>query len=920
MTISAGTRLGSYEIRAPLGAGGMGEVYRAHDIKLGRDVALKILPAALANDADYMARFRREARALASLNHPNIVTIYEIDNADGVDFIVMEYVRGKTLDRVIHNRGLRAGEALSYGVQIADALTAAHVVGIVHRDIKPANIMIGDASGNIKVLDFGLAKQTAPAELGELASTQSLDPDPEPQTGPGTMVGTVAYMSPEQVEGKNVDGRSDIFSFGSVLYEMLTGQRAFQGKTKMSILAAVLREEPRAASELVHGIPPELEEVIGLCLRKDPNRRLQAMADLKLLLENLKDKSDGGKLGPTTAAFAQRSGRWWMVAGSLLLLGALAATWWMGRSAASTPPVRLTRLTWDSGLTIDPVLAPNGELLAYASDRAGEGNLDIWVQLVSGGEPTRLTQDPADEESPSFSPDGSRIAFHSYRDGGGIYAIPALGGQERLIATGGQDPRFSTDGRWIAYWIGEPNYYAPSGKVYVVPATGGKPVQVQPGFADARYPIWTPDGKHILFQGARLAQEEPDWWVTGVGSDIQANDTAVKTGALAVLGRKGISVYMGPGGFRGDQIVFSATEPSAGMMISARSIYQMPISTRSWKAGDSLARLTIGTGLDAEPFPTTGGRVVFASLRFSNSIWLLPLDARGQAGSEIQRITEGSAYDATPAVSRDGTKLVFTSGRLGNRDLWIKDLKTGREAALTSTPLDEASPAISADGTKVAYTISGQATQPIYVADARLSPGLSVPEKVCDDCGPPVAWSPDGSRIVYIYGQPKAVGSFSVATGRKTRIAQSGRYSIDQAQLAPDGTWISVLAYIDPSHTRIFAIPLRDGMAVSEDQWIPITDGLSWDDRPRWSPRGDLIYFYSRRDGFGCIWKQAVDRATRKPVGLPQAIHHFHSTGLSIMHMGLDRLGLSVAADKLAFNLLEVKGNLWMMQTGKGEN
>ena len=917
--MSTQSSIGHYRIVSKLGEGGMGAVYRAIDTKLNREVAIKVLPEAVASDPDRLARFKREAKVLASLNHPNIVTIYEIDDADGLDFIAMEYVRGKTLDHLIHNRGLRPGEALPYAIKIADALTAAHVVGIVHRDIKPANIMVGDAGGNIKVLDFGLAKQTATAEIGEFDSTQSLDGDVEPQTTGGKVFGTVAYMSPEQVEGKKVDARSDIFSFGSVLYEMLTGRRAFQGKTKMLILAAVLREEPKAASELVRGIPPELEEVIGLCLRKDPGRRLQTMADVKLLLENLREKSDAGKLGQA-AAFLQRSSRWWIAAGCLLLLSALVAGWWLGRSGVSTPPVRLTRLTWDSGLTVDPALSPNGELLAYASDRAGEGNLDIWVQPVSGGEPTRLTQDPADEESPSFSPDGSRIAFHSYRSGGGIYAVSALGGQERLIAAGGQNPRFSPDSMWIVYWIGEPTYYAPSGKVYVVPATGGKPVQVQPGFADARYPVWTPDGKHILFQGTRSAQEEPDWWVTPVGSGIQANDKAVKTGAFAVIRNKGISVYMGPGGFRDGQVVFSANESTAGFLINARSIYQMTISTRSWKAADRLERLTFGTGLDAEPFPSTEGRVVFASLQFSNSIWLLPFDARGQAGTEIRRVTDGTAYDATPSISHDGTKLVFTSGRLGNRDVWIKDLNTGREAALTSTPMDEALPVISADGTKVAYAISGQATQPICVVDARLSPGSSVPEKVCDDCGEPVDWSPDGSRIVYIYGQPRAVGSFNVATGRKARIAQSARYGIDQAQFAPDGAWISVVAYIDPSHTRIFAIPLRDGAAVSEDQWVPITDGASWDDRPRWSLRGDLIYFYSRRDGFGCIWKQAVDPATRQPVGLPLAIHHFHSTGLSIMHMRLDRLGLSVAADKLAFNLLEVKGNLWMMQTGKGQD
>jgi Tol biopolymer transport system component/predicted Ser/Thr protein kinase len=915
MPISAGTRLGAYEILAPLGAGGMGEVYRAHDAKLGRDVALKILPAALAGDAAYMARFQREARVLASLNHPNIVTVYEIGHADGLDFIAMEYVRGKTLDHLIHKRRLRPGEALPHAVQIAGALAAAHAVGIVHRDIKPANIMICDAGGNVKVLDFGLAKQTAVAEIGEFASTQSLDHNVELQTAGGTVLGTMAYMSPEQAEGKNIDARSDIFSFGSVLYEMLTGRRAFQGQTRMSTMAAVLREEPRAASELAPGLPPELEEVIGLCLRKDRSRRLQTMADLKLLLENLRENSDAGRLGRAAHVIEQRWDRWRIAAGSLALVAALAAAWWLGRSGASATPVQLIRLTLDSGLTVDPALSPNGELLAYASDRAGEGNLDIWVQPVSGGEPTRLTQDPADDEAPSFSPDSSRIAFHSYRGGGGIYVVPALGGQERLIAAGGDNPMFSTDGARIVFWIGEPSYSAPSGKIYVVSATGSTPVQVQPGFADARYPIWTRDGKHILFEGTRAAGEEPDWWVTPAGSEIQPGDKAVRTGAFAVFRRKGISVYMGPGGFRGDQIVFSADESSVRKVINATSIYQIPISTRSWKASDKLERLTLGTGVDAEPSPSTGGRVVFASLQFSENIWSLPLDVRGQAGAAIQRITDGFGFDATPSVSRDGAKLVFTSERFGNRDVWIKDLKTGRETALTSTPQDEAWPVISADGTKVAYTVSGQATQPIYVVDARTPPGSSVPEKVCEDCGEPVDWSPDGSRILYISGRPKAVGSFAPATG-KARMAQSARYDIDQAQFAPDGAWISVVAHIGANRTRIFAIPIRDGAAVSESQWIPITDGASWDDRPRWSPRGNAIYFISRRDGFECIWKQALDPATGRPAGPPVAVHHFHSTGLSIMHMGSERLGLSVAEDKLAFNLLALTGNLWMIQTG----
>lgn len=910
-----GQTISHYRLLEKLGEGGMGIVYRALDHRLDRQVALKLLLPKATLSPDSKRRFMQEAKVTSALNHPNIVTIYEIDNSQGLDFISMEYVRGKTLSLLLRNRGLRTSEVLRYAVQISDALAAAHAGGVVHRDIKPANIMIADAGDSTKVLDFGLAKLTETAESGDLVSTQTMDREVEPQTASGKVLGTVAYMSPEQAGGKKVDSRSDIFSFGSLLYEMLTGQRAFQGETKMSVLAAILHEQPKALRELVRDVPLELEEVIDLCLRKEPSKRLQSMADVKILLESLREKCDAGKLGQMPRAVDRRRSNWWRNATvSLLMLGAAAGTWWLARPGESASAVRLSRLTWDSGLTVDPTLSPNGQLLAYASDRYGEGNLDIWVQPLGGGEPSRLTQNPADEEWPSFSPDSSRIVFRSARRGGGLYVISALGGQERLIANGGQNPSFSPDGTQILYWVGEPANFAPSGKIYAVPATGGKSVQIEPGFADARYPIWTPDGGHVLFQGIRSAQEPPDWWVAPASPGIQVNQGAVKTGAFDVFGRKGISVYMGPGGFRGDHIVFSANEADS------RSVYEIPISTRNWRAANRLRRLTFGTGLDAQPSPSAGGQVVFASLNFSNNIWLLPIDTQGQLGAEPQRVTEGTAYDATPSCSRDGAKLVFTSGRLGNRDVWIKDLKSGREAALTVTPVNEFSPVISADGSKVAYTVSGQTLQPIYIVDTRLPPGSSVPERICDDCGEPFDWTLDRSGILYGYGRPKAVGSFRIATGRKTPLVHSARYDIDQAQFSPDGAWISVMAYTDPSHTRIFVIPLHDGTAASEDRWIPITDGESWDDRPRWSPHGDFIYFYSRRDGFGCIWKQALDQATRRPVGAPSAVHHFHSSRLSIMHMAFNRLGICAVADKLIFNLLETTGNIWMMQPNQNKN
>ena len=400
----SGRSISHYRLLEKLGEGGMGAVYRAFDTRLDRQVAIKLLLAEAISNPDSRRRFIHEAKTASALNHPNIVTIYEIDNADGVDFIAMEYIRGKTLASKIHNRGMRPGDALRYAIQIADALAVAHVAGIVHRDIKPANIMIADANDSVKVLDFGLAKLGDTSESSD--STVTLDGIGETKTAEGKVFGTAAYMSPEQAQGLKVDTRSDIFSFGSVLYEMLTGRRAFLGDNKMSIIAAVLTRDPTPMKELGRDIPPELVEVIELCLRKDLGRRLQTMTDLKLLLENLKEKSDAGSLARTEEA-GHTGSRWWMAAAGALILAALAGGWWIGRSGATAPALRLTRLTWDSGLTVDPVLSPNGELLAYASDRSGEGNLDIWVQPVSGGEPKRLTQDPADEESPSFAPEGS---------------------------------------------------------------------------------------------------------------------------------------------------------------------------------------------------------------------------------------------------------------------------------------------------------------------------------------------------------------------------------------------------------------------------------------------------------------------------------------------------------------------------------
>src|SRR6266446_1794149 len=295
-----GQTIGHYKVIEQVGAGGMGVVYKALDTHLDRFTAIKVLPPEKVADPERKRRFVQEAKAASALNHPNIITIYDIASENGIDFIAMEYVPGKALNQLITRKGLPLGEALKYAVQVADALAAAHAAGIIHRDLKPGNVMVSGAperSGFVKVLDFGLAKLTDKVESMEREFTETIQQDDTPATGEGTIVGTVSYMSPEQAEGKKVDARSDIFSFGALLYEMVTGRRAFQRDSKLATLSAILNDQPPVASTIRPELPHDLETVLNRCLRKDPNRRFQHMADVKIALEELREESDSGTLG-----------------------------------------------------------------------------------------------------------------------------------------------------------------------------------------------------------------------------------------------------------------------------------------------------------------------------------------------------------------------------------------------------------------------------------------------------------------------------------------------------------------------------------------------------------------------------------------------------------------------------------------------
>ena len=355
MALQPGSHLGPYEILAPLGAGGMGEVYKARDTQLGREVAIKTLPASRVANEENKRRFLQEARAASALNHPGIVTIHDISRSGEVDYIVMEYVRGRTLDRVIGKHGLGVQESIRYALQMADALARAHAAGIIHRDLKPGNIMVTD-DGLVKILDFGLAKLGEVEAIGEGDATRTIRMQNSPHTQDGAVVGTVAYMSPEQAEGKKVDARSDIFSFGAVLYEMVTGRRAFTGDSSASTMAAVLKSDPKPPSQVVEGIPRDLERIILRCLRKDPARRFQHATDLKVDLEELKESTGSGESAQPAAKTTKSSKLPWIAAA--VALPVLVTVGWLLRPAgeATAPPLEPVPLTTYEGVESRAIL------------------------------------------------------------------------------------------------------------------------------------------------------------------------------------------------------------------------------------------------------------------------------------------------------------------------------------------------------------------------------------------------------------------------------------------------------------------------------------------------------------------------------------------------------------------------------------
>jgi Tol biopolymer transport system component len=837
MSHAPGTRLGHYHIVAPLGAGGMGEVYRARHLTLDREVAIKVLPPHLGADETARERFEREARAIAALSHPNILAIHDFGVHEGVAYAVTELLLGATLRERLEEGALPFRKVLQIGADIADGLAAAHDKGIVHRDLKPENVFI-TADGHVKILDFGLARQTVAGM--PFADETSDGRTVQGATEPGLVMGTVGYMSPEQVRGQVADHRADIFSLGCVLYEMAAGRRTFSRDTAAETMTAVLREDPLELPRESGARPVAFDTVVRHCLEKRPEERFQSARDLAFALRSLFGSStSSGHAVPIVASSSRRRGA--LIGGALVLSGIalfLAGRFTAGRTGEAPQVVSFAQGTDQAGVEMTPTLSPDGKSLVYAKTVGTD--TDLYLLRIGSRNAVRLTADnPSEDVEPAFSPDGEQIAFRSGRDGGGIFLMTASGESVRRLTDFGFSPSWAPDGAEIV--VAPAGFTTPTGlfaSTHGLSIVNVKSGQARPLAIDGRtmQPAWAPGGARIAYWGVRGQSGQRDiWTVAADGSDAVGGGVQVTQDSALDW-----SPTWSPDG---RYLYFSSTR--GGTM----NLWRTLIDERSGRVlGEPEPITTPSTWSGALSFSRDGLRLAFASLDYRSTILRVPFDPAREAvvgppqpivkgtrpirdhelsadgkwiafteagvredlfvarvdGTQYRRLTDDAFRDRGPAWAPDGARIAFYSDRSGGYELWMIRPDGSGLVQLTSGTGTSGFPVWSPEGKTIAFGFERWHLVDLAAPSATTpsaAPAISPTERFL-----PASWSPTDARIA---GQ---------VLGADGRVASLGVYSVPTKQFARvPGDFARAPGWVFPvwlGDSRRLLVRRHDGIAI----------------------------------------------------------------------------------------------------------
>lgn len=807
MALTAGKKLGPYEILAPLGAGGMGEVYRCRDTRLGRDVAIKVLPQHLSTNPDVRARFEREAKSISSLNHPNICTLYDIGREGDTDYLVMELVEGETLAHRIAKGALPLDQTLKIGIEVADALARAHRAGIVHRDLKPSNVML--TKSGAKLMDFGLARAIMsehPSSSSGVTMTAPHSPSADrPLTAEGTIVGTFMYMSPEQLEGKDADARSDLWALGCVIYEMVTGKKAFEGKSQASLIGAIMNSEPRAMSELAPLTPPALQHTVKSCLAKDPEERIQTARDVMLELRWIAEGgSQAGVAAPVAARRKTRERAAWILAALMTLAAAgLAVGQWTMRPPSpqvlrfEIPPPHSVRAQ-DS-----PRISPDGLYLAYtATDSTGAYR--IWVRPLSGLSAQALAGTEG-ANRPFWSPDSRFLGFVA---DGKLKKIPVGGGPTTVIC----DAETGADGSWSKKGVILFDGNIATDPIRQVSAMGGVATDVArvDSTTQVGWPEFLPDGRHFLY----LANQAPSTLCVG---DLRSKE-------VRTLGPCESQVQFVKSGY----LLFSRS----GSLVLQR------FDPRTLKlAGETIpiAEQVTSSVNGASDFRTSDNGILVYSTRRAQVGELVEINREGRR----LRTLPCPPTSMNPALSPDERRIAVRAfdDRSKTRDLWLVELDREMMTRLTFDPTHETQPLWSPDGKRIAFWSDRPGSAGVYVKQLTGSGQEELLHLLPDE--PSLThWSRDGSRMIYtVAGGPQRFDIWLLETSgeKKTRPFLNGPFNERDGQLSPNGEFLAYSSD-ESGQYQIYVQRFPD----RSEKWQISTRGGT---DPQWRSDGKELFF-----------------------------------------------------------------------------